>query len=106
MGITKHIPNSIIDDGIVFVTAGVFRVFDDPCDTSFIPRICLLRIRYLLACQLLGNLLERRTIDVRLEDVADNISFIMLDNRVAISHGVAVWDKACLFHGISPTAVL
>ena len=89
-----------IDDGIIDFRAGVFGVVDDSCDSRFIPYFRLLRIRHFASCQFFGQIFERGAFDLLIEDLSDNVSFAVLNDGSSVSHGVSVWYKACLLHGL------
>lgn len=90
----------LIDDGVIDLRAGVFGVIDDPCDPRFIPYFRLFRIRHSASCQFLGQIFERGSFDILVEDISDNVSFAVLNDGSSVSHGVSVWNKACLLHGL------
>ena len=77
----------LVNDHFKFFIAGVLCVFQNPRDPRLIPYTGPLCVWDLLCCQIFRDFLERRALNVRSENITDNVSFLLFN------HGVSVTDR-------------
>ena len=77
----------LVNNHFKFFIAGVLRILQNPRNPRLIPYTGPLCVWDLLCCQIFRDFLERRALNVRFENIADNVGFLLFD------HGVTVTDR-------------
>ena len=78
-----------VDDRLEFFIAGVLRILQNPRNPRLIPYTGPLCVWDLLCRQILCDLFKGCTLNVRLENIADNVGLLLFNHGVSVADRVA-----------------